>query len=132
MEQHISLVRGKIQDKYFTELKVRGFSILSDEPKSVGGTNRAPSPFDLLNASLASCTIMYLLNKASLESINVGTIKIRVSVTKNEGGNFRFQRVLYIENELSIKHKETLLKYADDTPVTTVLWRNNEITTTIK
>ena len=132
MEHHISLVRAKIQDKYYTELKVRGFTVFSDEPESVGGTNKAPSPFDLMNASLASCTLMYLLNKASVEKIDVGTIKIKVIVAKNEGGNFKFKRVLYFENELSINHKEKLLNYANNSPVTRALKGCNEITTIIK
>ena len=132
MEHHISLVRAKIQDKYYTELKVRGFTVFSDEPESVGGTNRAPSPFDLMNISLASCTLMYLLNKASVEKIDVGTIKIKIKVAKNEGGNFKFKRVLYFENELSINHKEKLLNYANNSPVTRALRGCNEITTIIK
>ena len=132
MEYHISLVRAKIQDKYYTESKVRGFTVFSDEPESIGGTNRAPNPLDLMNSSLAACTLMYLLNKASVEKMDVGTIKIKIKVAKNEGGNFKFKRVLYFENELSINHKEKLLNYANNSPVTRALKGCNEITTIIK
>ena len=70
--------------------------------------------------------------KPSKIKIDVETIKIKGIVAKNEGGNFKFKRVLYFENELSINHKEKLLNYANNSPVTRALKGCNEITTIIK
>ena len=43
---------------YQVNIEAESFSILADEPASVGGDNLGPSPFQLLLASLAACTAM--------------------------------------------------------------------------
>ncbi|WP_435262077.1 OsmC family protein [Tenacibaculum sp. nBUS_03] len=132
MKQHISLIRAKIEEKYYTKLKVSGFNLESDEPVAIGGTNKAPSPIDLMNSALASCTVMYLLSKAEIENINTGAIKIKIVVTKNESRSFRFERTLSFENNLSENEIQKLLLFADKTPVTRALKEGNEILTSIK
>ncbi len=48
MKFHLSLVKAIIQEKYYTESKVRGFTIPANEPENIGGTNKAPNPMDLM------------------------------------------------------------------------------------
>ncbi|MFC5046044.1 OsmC family protein [Aquimarina hainanensis] len=132
MKQHVSLVRSKIQNKYYTESKVSGFSVQSDEPIALGGTNKAPSPIDLMNSALASCTAMYLLNKAEKENINVGEIKIKIIVNKNEDQSFRFERTLSFEHKVSENEQQKLLVFANKTPVTKALIKGNQVITIIK
>jgi putative redox protein len=132
MKYHLSLLKATIQEKYYTESKVRGFTILSDEPETIGGTNKAPSPIDLMNAALASCTLMYLKNKADIENIAVGEIRISIKVTKNEIGSFTFERNLSFQNPLSDTEKESLLRHSNNTPVTRALSSQSIITTKFK
>ncbi|WP_435262990.1 OsmC family protein [Tenacibaculum sp. nBUS_03] len=132
MKQHVSLVRTKIHSKYYTESKVAGFTVFSDEPKALGGTNKAPNPIDLMNSALASCTVMYLLNKAEYENINVGEIKIKITVSRKEDRTFEFERTLSFKNELSEIELLKLLHYAEKTPVTKALKGNNNIITILK
>lgn len=80
MKFHLSLVKAIIRQKYYTESKVREFTIPSDELENIGGTNKAPSPIDLINSALASCTLMYLKNKAYRENIDVGEISIKMKI----------------------------------------------------
>ena len=37
-------------------IKVNGHQLVADEPSDIGGGGSAPTPLDLLAASLASCT----------------------------------------------------------------------------
>jgi putative redox protein len=132
MKFHLSLVKATIKQKYYTELTVRGFTILADEPENIGGTNKAPSPIDLMNSALASCTLMYLKNKANKKNIDVGEIKISVKITKNEDGNFHFARELFFQNKISDSEKEVLLNYSNYTPVTKALGYQSSISTKIR
>lgn len=47
--------KGKSESKSKTVVTSRGFSIVIDEPKSVGGTNEAANPVEYVLAALAGC-----------------------------------------------------------------------------
>lgn len=132
MKSHLSLIRTSNNKKYLTESKVRGFKIDSDEPQTIGGTGLAPSPVDLLNAALSSCTAMYLRNKANKEPIDTGVISVKIKVTRNEDKSFHFDRKISFENKINDLQKELLLKFSEKTPITKALKGNNTISTQIK
>jgi len=69
---------------YQVEIKANSHSILADEPKSVGGDDLGPSPFELLLGSLAACTAMTVRMYAQrkewpLEKINLSLSHQKVS-----------------------------------------------------
>ena len=132
MKYHLSLVKASIRQKYYTESKVRGFTIPADEPENIGGTNKAPSPIDLMNSALASCTIMYLKQTAALNNINTGEIGIKIKITKGEEGSFNFDRILSFEKNISDPEKQILLKHSKNTPVTRALNNQNSIVTSVR
>jgi putative redox protein len=131
MKSHLSLIRTSNNKKYLTESKVRGFKIDSDEPQTIGGTGFAPSPIDLLNAALSSCTAMFLRNIASKESIDVGKISAKIKITRNEDKSFHFERKISFEKKINNTQKELLLKLSDKTPITRALKSSNKISTDI-
>lgn len=55
MEIHVQSPGGLLVDARFGE-----FKISTDQPVADGGTNSAPSPFDLFLASLATCAGYYV------------------------------------------------------------------------
>ena len=63
-----------------TELNVAGHPLVADEPASVGGSNRGPSPYELLSAALASCTTMTLKMYAGFKQIALDSVTVRVTV----------------------------------------------------
>ncbi|MFP6643473.1 MAG: hypothetical protein VCF24_07930 [Candidatus Latescibacterota bacterium] len=48
------------RDRYRTDVRAAGHVIVADEPVEVGGGGLGPSPYDLLLASLGTCTAITL------------------------------------------------------------------------
>ena len=57
---NIQIKSTSTADQFITENKIREFTTIVDEPIDKGGQNIAPTPLELLGASLASCTIITL------------------------------------------------------------------------
>ena len=128
---HLSLVKTTNIKKLFTISKVRQFTINSDEPWISNGTDLAPSPFDLLNASLASCTAIFIRLFAQKNNINIGEISIKIKIKKNENNGFLFERSISFENQISNRHKDLILVAVRDTPVTKIIRLSQPIETKI-
>jgi putative redox protein len=128
---HLSLVKTTNIKKLFTISKVRQFTINSDEPLNSNGTDLAPSPFDLLNASLASCTAIFIRLFAQKNNINIGEISIKIKIKKNENNGFLFERSISFENQISNRDKDLILVAVRDTPVTKIIRLSQPIETKI-
>ena len=62
LDEGPSVVTGEFTGAglFQTRIAVRGGSILADEPVEVGGMASGPTPYELLSAALAACTVMTL------------------------------------------------------------------------
>lgn len=60
LRTHMEVVTRTQQGGFTTEVRAGNHSLLADEPKSYGGANLGPNPYDLLNAALGACTSMTL------------------------------------------------------------------------
>ena len=102
---------------------------MADEPKSYGGTETGPTPYNLLAAALGACTSMTLRNYASLKEIDIGPIKVEVEYSKihiddcnecetSEGGKIdQFERRIQIQGDVDESIKQRMLQIADRCPV---------------
>ena len=57
---------------------VRNFAIPADEPIAMGGTNRGPSPMELVLTALSACITISIAYSAAEEGIEVDFIEIDV------------------------------------------------------
>lgn len=88
----------------------------------------APSPHDLLDAALASCTALTLRLYAARKGIALRGL--RVSVThETVAGVYRMARQLEIDADLTDAERSTLLRVADACPVHKTLSGEMAITT---
>jgi len=121
------------RDRYRTEIMAGGHPLVADEPASMGGGDRGPSPYDLLNAALGACTAITLRMYADrkewpLESVEVELTHGKVHAEdddracrrEGEGAPAKIDEIsrkLRIEGELSGEQRERLLEIADRCPV---------------
>lgn len=71
---------------------VRNFAVPADEPVVIGGTNRGPSPTELVLTGLSACIAVGIAYSAAEEGIEVDLIEIDVEGDLDLAGFFRMRR----------------------------------------
>lgn len=128
---------------YRTEMTARGFSIVADEPASVGGTETGPTPYDFLGMALGACTAMTLRmyadrKKLPLEGVEVTVTHDRIHAAdcmtceSKTGSLDRLARVLTITGALDEAQRSRMLEIADRCPVHRTLHSEIRVETSLR
>lgn len=121
---HLNLV----EDNFTTYLQTKNHSLVADEPESVGGDNFGPSPYDLLNASVAACTVMTLKMYAQRKGWDLQEVFVYITNSKkhsddlgidteNPGYLDHMSKKLKFVGNLDAKQKQRLKEIASRCPV---------------
>ncbi len=132
-----AVVNGKTNDGFTVAINANGHRFTGDEPKDIGGAGLGPTPYDLLGAALASCTVMTMNFFARREDLPLEQVEVSVKhdrihaddcedCEKTDGKIDRFQREIEIQGDLTEEQLALLMKIADRCPVHRTL--KNEIT----
>ena len=118
-------------EKYYTEVTAGKNKIITDEPLDKGGQDKGFNPFELLAASLATCTAatlrMYIDRKGwSVPEIDVEVEMENYPQTKN---TIFTRKISYGLAILEAEQLARLLHIADACPVHKMLHGNMEINT---
>ncbi|WP_335965216.1 bifunctional alpha/beta hydrolase/OsmC family protein [Galbibacter sp. PAP.153] len=70
------------EDNFTTNMQTRTHAFLADEPKSVGGDDFGPAPYDFLSAALASCTAMTLKLYAERKKWDLQEVFVYITYAK--------------------------------------------------
>lgn len=141
-EQEVAVQIGS--DKFTSEVVAGAHRMLADEPKSAGGNDLGPSPYQLLNAALGACTVMTLkmyadrkdwpLEKATVHlSHNKEYAKDSANPEERKSKIDVFVRQLELEGALDEKQKNRLVEIANKCPVHRTLTDSEvEVKTSLK
>jgi putative redox protein len=99
-------------------VKVRQHRLNCDEPVDQGGDDAAPSPQELLAASLASCTAVTMEMYAARKGWNLGAVEVECEYTPSERGcPTKFTLTLRVPADLSDEQLQRLKVIATKCPV---------------
>ncbi|WP_127846328.1 bifunctional alpha/beta hydrolase/OsmC family protein [Psychroflexus aestuariivivens] len=122
----------KKEDKFTTPMKVGDFQLIGDEPKSLGGHNFGPSPYEMLSAGLAECTAMTIQMYVRRKNWDMKEVKVHINHNKKEiedsDGKTQkvdvFKRKIECIGDLDDEQKQRIIKIADKCPVHRTLIHN--------
>jgi putative redox protein len=126
---------------YHLDINASGHLLSADEPQSVGGTDRGPTPYDLLCAALGACTTITLRMYANRKELPVTHIETEVDHDKRHAEDSAeaegaakhkidvFTRRIRIEGDVTDDQRQRMLQIADLCPVHKTLESSSHIET---
>ena len=84
-------------EKFTTQIKADQHHFIADEPKSFGGNDFGPSPYQLVASGLAACTVMTL--KTLCRTKKMGFTRSLLPYTSRKNSYARLQRLRKSESE---------------------------------
>jgi putative redox protein len=100
------------------DIAVRDHSLMADEPEERGGHDDAPSPQELLAASLASCTAITIEMYADRKGWEIGEVTVDVDYEPAQRGSpTKFAMTVRLPKELPEDQRQRLMQIAAKCPV---------------
>jgi putative redox protein len=96
---------------------------LADEPESIGGGDRGPTPVSLLLSSLGACTSVTLKMYAQRKGWPLTDVHVALAMQTGDDGS-TIDRQIVLSGELSAEQRERLLQIANACPVHKILTRS--------
>lgn len=140
-----SKVAARLDDveNFTTQLKLGDHNYLADEPTSYSGNNFGPSPYELLSAGLAACTVMTIQMYARRKKWEVKEVICHVDYSKDHAVDCEhctddtakidtFKRKISFHGNLSEEQIKKLLEIADKCPVHKTLHTETQIITVLE
>jgi putative redox protein len=106
-------INGTLQQ----EIDVNGrHTIITDEPAHLGGTDTAPTPHELLAATLASCVSTMLVLYAKPRDIDLGDLRVEVDYDADTTPR-QVEIAIHLPDHLTDDQVKRLEKVAETCPV---------------
>jgi putative redox protein len=106
--------------RYAVSVRAGSHDLISDEGQALGGQDAGPSPYELLLASLGSCTVMTMKMYAERKGWPLVSASVKL-LFERDGDTAKIRRVLKLEGDLTEEQRARFADIAERTPVTLTL-----------
>ena len=96
-----------VEDNFTTSIQTKTHHFIADEPKSIGGDDFGPSPYDFLSAGLAACTVMTLKMYAQRKKWDLQEVYAYITYSKKHSDDL----MLDTDKPIRIDHLQKRLKF---------------------
>lgn len=121
-------VSETLTGRYTNTVRAGQHTLLADEPTTVGGDDKGPSPHDWVMAGLGACTSMTIRMYAERKELPLKKVSVRVwmrkikaadcaDCTTKEGEVTEMMRDISCEGDLTDDQKNRLIEIANKCPV---------------
>ena len=131
--------------RFETEIVVRGHSLTADEPIDHDGTDRGPTPYELLSSALGACTSITLRMYADRKGWPLERVVVRLTHAKvhakdcpdadpryeHQGKIDHIERRIELVGDLEDEQRTRLMEIADACPVHRTLEAGVHVTTEV-
>ncbi len=125
MSQSVEVVLGK--EPYEVLIQAGQFSLIGDEPPTMGGKDTGPAPYDFLLMALGSCTAITLRLYAERKGYTISHLKVVLTHEKTPSRQDKITRRIDIDGDFDGAVVQRLLDIASKCPVARTLMSNVEI-----
>ena len=125
---------------FTTDMKVGNHRMTADEPVKFGGNDFGPSPYEMVSAGLAACTVMTLQMYARRKQWDLQNVEVHISYSKDHAVDSEgaedpeakidtFRRKIRISGNLDEAQRSRILEIADKCPVHRTLHSPTQVLT---
>lgn len=132
-----SKVRGILEkNSYRVVLQTEIHTVISDEPIEEGGSDEGMNPYELLSASLASCTAITVQMYLDRKGWEIDELKVDIDIKSSDEDKVTknvFERKILVKSKLSDAELERIKYIANMCPISKILESgNNSVITTLE
>jgi putative redox protein len=113
---------------------IREHQVLTDQPQKVGGDDAAPTPLELLGASLAACVALYVkkfCDASGLDADEMG-VEVKPFWRDDPGRVGRYDVVVHVPATIPDVYHAEIERVAQTCPVHHTLTHAPEVTTRVQ
>lgn len=131
------------KEGFTTQMIAGNHRFVADEPKSFGGNELGPTPYELVSSGLAACTSMTIQMYARRKKWKLDNVETHVSYSKKHSEDCEdcenksskidhFEREIQLKGDLEESQVSRILEIADKCPVHRTLSSKSIISTDLK